>query len=119
MLNLSRVAVSPTLGSPYQIVRTTGHFDAGGWISDAPATLNAFGIVSAGTDRDLQQVPEGDRVTGSKFFVWIKPIYQTNESRSGISDVILFGGDQYRVKTVLVNGEAGYWKVHAVRMSGG
>lgn len=119
MINLAAIAVDPDFAQPYSISRQTGQWGPGGWVPGTPTTLAMYGAVTVGSEKDLKQIPEGDRAEGAMIFYAIQEIYVTRlDSGSGTSDVITWRGEQYRVAKVWPYAHAGYWKAYAVRMKG-
>jgi hypothetical protein len=100
MINLSRVVNRARLGAkPFTVTRTTGAFGLGGFLTTL-VDLPFFGIIQPASDEDLQQVPEGDRVTGMMSFISQAEMYKTRSasegSAAGLSDVILWRCHPYR-----------------------
>lgn len=119
MIDLSDIATDPDLGSCVTIIRTPGAFVAGGWQPSGPPTqIPAFGVVGIASPEALEQVPEGDRVTGSLEFVTDQPIYPTLANKSAISDKIQWLNNTYRVASTQPWRHAGFWSAILVRMSG-
>lgn len=118
-IDLSNVVTSPDLDAqPFTINRTTGAFAQGGWQANAPTAIPAFGVISTATAKDLDMVPEGDRVRESLVFYNVQQIFVTNAQNSQISDVLVWKGVQYRVYFVADYSTYGFWKAIACRKLG-
>lgn len=122
MINVSEVVADPDLATTFEVYRNRGSFKAGGWSVDDEQIIKMVGVVSMSSPKELQQVPEGDRVMGGMTFHSTREIYATcnveEPGESGVSDRILYLGEFFRVQQVNPYGPYGYWKVIAVRMSG-
>lgn len=118
MINVSDVITDPDFAQPFTVYRSSGgQFISGGWSEGTPEQISLKGIVTVGSEKDLQQVPEGDRVEGAMLFYAIQELL-TSHKDPGTSDQILWNGDFYRVQKVWNYGKYGYWKAYGVRMEG-
>jgi hypothetical protein len=139
MINLSRVVAGNLLTETYTIIRSTGTFQLGGWVTSS-VNIPGFGVVSVATDQDLLMVPEGDRVTGSMVFHSQQRIFETQldatTSNSGfsqigfgsgtmgggptqhVSDIILWNFQKYRILSVGPFPNRSYWRAIGARLSG-
>jgi hypothetical protein len=116
--DLSDVTLDPDMGSPVTIIRTTGKFAQGGWTADTPQQISAFGVVGIADDQALEQVPEGDRVTGALQLVIHQPIFPTSEAHARVSDQIRWMGNLYRLIGVAPWKHFGFYSGVLVRMTG-
>ena len=124
IVDLSEVASDPEIGDCFIVQRQSGLPGAGGWIANPPQIIQAYGIVTVATPKDLEMLPEGDRVRGSLHIIYGQQLYVTHEdnlagAHSGTSDQILWGGLLYRVQAVEPWGPmVGFWHAIAARMLG-
>ncbi|HJX53168.1 MAG TPA: hypothetical protein VJ801_10420 [Polyangia bacterium] len=116
--SLSEIADDPDLGTSFLIIRTTGSFAAGGWVAGTPVQIPASGVIAVAEDEALLQIPEGDRVAGAMQLISSQQIYETQATRAGISDKVLWNGNYYRVVGVAPWADFGFWSAVMVRMSG-
>lgn len=118
-VNLSRVVHSPMLSQKITILRRTGAWEYGTWVQgDKPETLTMRGIVTMASAKDLQQVPEGDRVTGSIKILTTERIYITDGPAGNITDMVLWRGARYRIVTVTPDVDYGFWRSIGQRLDG-
>ncbi len=118
MLNVSALLSDPDFAQPLTINRATGAFVLGGFTS-TPAAISAGGVVDVASERELAQVPEGDRVTGAMAFYVAVPVYLTQAGQTTApSDTITWRGDTYRLVKIWPYADYGYYKAVGVRMSG-
>ncbi|NOU95594.1 hypothetical protein GC093_20510 [Paenibacillus sp. LMG 31456] len=124
MINISRVVTSRNFAQPkgFTVYRTAGNWVRGRWLVDPEIILKLQGTITVANNNDLEQVPEGDRVTGLMCFYSPQPMYITrnNEelSATGISDEIVWKGHRYRIVSVAPWQDFGYYKALGVRMAG-
>lgn len=123
MINLALIVSDPDFAQPLIITRSSGgSWQLGNWV-DATQQVNWFGIVQPATPEELEQVPEGDRVKGAMSFHSEQVIYETHtngptDSNAGISDLITWQNQTYRIVKVFPWEDFGYYKAIAVRKSG-
>jgi hypothetical protein len=118
MINMAELITDPDFAQSYVIVRSSGAFALGGFIS-TPFSIPAVGPIVLATERDLDQVTEGDRVTGAMKFYSLGPIYQTRAGDNpGLSDTIHWRGDNYRIAKVFPYVDYGWYEAIGVRMTG-
>lgn len=117
--SIAEVVNDPVFSQSFTIVRSQGgYYRQGRWVN-ATVNVQAWGSIQPPTPTDLEMVPEGDRVSGVVQIHTTQPIYETNvELTNGISDIVTWHGQQYRVLRVFEWQDYGYWKALAVRMSG-
>jgi hypothetical protein len=101
----------------FQIVRSTGKFVQGGWEEKREAFF-AFGVVTVATGKDLDQLPEGDRVSQALKFYSTTELFLTSKDKQGTSDIIVYRNEKYRLLSCSPYPERGYWRAIAARMSG-
>jgi hypothetical protein len=119
---LEDVVNDPDLAEVYTVNRSTGVFAAGGWQSST-TVLQFWGVVTVADSKQLDMIPEADRVRGARMFFSQAPLYVTSELRkdgtSGTSDEIVYGNAKYRVLSVgQYPNRGGYYCAIAQRMQG-
>lgn len=118
MINVAEIVTDPDMAQTFTVTRTAGHFAIGGWMNDTPTAISMYGVVTVPDSRDLEQVPEGDRVLGVMAFHSAQPLYLTRGDNSGISDVITWRGEDYRIIKIRTYADYGYYAAIGVRMAG-
>jgi hypothetical protein len=124
-MDLSFVVNDPLDAEQFQVLRSQGGaYGPGGW-DDQYTTLNYYGIITPnGSPREVEAVPEADRVHG-----WITincelPLYVTDAARGlqgSTSDLVLWSqgdGCLYRVLKTHNYASRGYWWAVATRILG-
>lgn len=120
-INVSRVIASPRIAQHYSVLRTLGSWQKGKFVLADPEELDFFGTVTVAREKDLSIVPEGDRIKGAMCFHAPKEIFITHkdeDNQSGISDIILWRGNHYRIVAVAPEIDYGYYKAIGERMEG-
>jgi hypothetical protein len=113
---LDDIVTDPDLAESYTVERSVGGMFVAGGYQDSKTTLAMYGVVSRDVSNELDMVPEGDRVKELRAFWSAKPIYRTNEN--GVSDILIWNNEKYRVLFVANYMNRKYWKAIAARMKG-
>lgn len=118
MMNIGRVLDNPKFRQSFTVYRKSGQFGAGGY-QETETSLPMSGVVTPTTSRDIQQVPEGDRVTESMTFYTKDSLYITHtDGTAGTSDQAVYRGARYKIVQVKNYLDYGYNKAIGMRMSG-
>ena len=118
-VNLSRVVHSPRMSQKITILRKTGSWVDGAWeLSEQPTELAMRGIVTLAKAKDLQQVPEGDRITGAIRILTTERIYVTDGPAYDTTDMVYWRGAKYRVLTVTPDVDYGFYRSIGARLDG-
>jgi hypothetical protein len=118
MVNVGRVAVSRRLGA--QLLKVPRR--SGGWVNGefventAEELVGIYGLVTIAQPRDLQQIPEGDRITGAIRVLTNVRLLQTRDD--GLGDIITWQGAQYKVSTVSHDIDYGFYRSICTRLEG-
>jgi hypothetical protein len=115
MINMADIVADPTFTPPayFQILRSTGTFQSGGFQSTT-STIQQTGPVQPATSKEISMLPEGDRV-GLVLTFWCTVPMQVTK-KNAASDIIVYEGEQYRVLQVNHHPGAGFWRATATRM---
>lgn len=116
MINVSEVITDPDFAQPYMVYRQFGEWERGHWKSADEKRIRVTGVVTVADAKTLEQLPEGDRITGLMCFYATQELFETREE--GISDQIEWRGERYKVKRVFPYGDYGYYKAVGERMTG-
>ncbi|MBX4266541.1 hypothetical protein [Clostridium estertheticum] len=122
MINVERV-VNGRNSQPFIVYRKSGSWVAGRWVqTEEPIPLT--GTITVAKEKDLQQVPEGDRVGGEIAVYCTKALYTTRaaddpitSTKPGTSDEVLWQGERYRLFTLSPYMDYGYYKGVGIRMA--
>lgn len=116
LLNVSDVINDPLFVQSYTGKRQTGAWVKGEWVPGTVSTVNFTGIITPASPKDIDQIPEGDRVTGMMAFYSLVEIFVTRTT--GTSDILVWGSEDYKVVWCNPYSDYGYYKALAVRMKG-
>jgi len=118
MIDASDIIGDPEFAQPLTINRSIGTFQLGGW-AETTSQIHTTGVVDVASDRDLRQVPEGDRVEGAMAFFVTDEVYLSRQApQPGTSDTITWRGDTYRLVRISTFQDYGYSKAVGVRERG-
>ncbi len=115
---LQDVVNNPDLGEPFLILRNPGQFGPGGWAAGKQQQIKAYGVVSQASAKELDMIPEADRVHEARSFHSSTRMYVTSEDLSITSDILVWNGVKYRVAAALEYPQRGYYGAVALRMAG-
>jgi hypothetical protein len=116
LLNVSDVINDPLFVQSFSCKRQTGSWVKGEWTPGTVSTLTLYGTITPASPKDIDQIPEADRVTGMMAFYSISEIFVTRTT--GTSDILAWGGEDYKVLWSNPYSDYGYFKALAVRMKG-
>lgn len=83
-----------------------------------PQVISAYGTVTVLNEKELDVVPEGDRIKGAMAFHTPTTLYLTSSTGNNVSDQILWKGDLYKLVNIAPWGSFGFNKGIGVRMDG-
>ena len=119
MIEVSEVLNDPDFQQTWIVWRSSGSWIAGVWTENTKESIEMSGVVTPSTAKDLQMLPEGDRITESKTFHSTDKIYTTrNGVDAGTSDQIEYKGELFKVMSAKDYMDYGYNKAVAVRIAG-
>lgn len=115
-INVSRVAKSNRFTQMITITRTESEWVRGEMVPKEPLTFDLLGIVTVAQPKDLQLVPEGDRLTGAMKFITTEELYPTRQAHK--NDVITWRGAKYKIITVTPDIDYGFFRSIGTRLEG-
>lgn len=119
MIDVSELITDPDVAQPFIVFRQSGSWVAGRWVEGIPTQISMYGPVWVASERDLKQVPEGDRVEGAMMFCSTAPLYITRDGTgAGTSDQIQWDGEMYRVVKIFPWQKHGFYQAYAHRIKG-
>jgi hypothetical protein len=119
MLTCLNDAISnPDLAEPFIILRNPGTYGPGGWQSGPQQQINAYGTVGRASNKQMEVIPEADRVSEIRLFHSSTQMFATSEAKSVTADVLVWRGIQYRVLAEIPQPQRGYFAALAARMFG-
>ena len=123
MIDVGLIVSDPDFAQEFVITRSCGgSWQAGKWVNET-IKVCSYGVIQPSTPEELEQVPEGDRVTGALSFHSEQALFEThtygpNDKFAGTSDIIWHRGQNYRLAKVFPWEDFGYFKAIGIRISG-
>jgi hypothetical protein len=119
LINVAELMTDPDFTQVLKVWRQTGEWIAGEFVYGEEVMLSVPGIVTVANVKDLEQVPEGDRVKGTMcFYSTFKLELTRNSPDQGTSDQIEWRGERYRLFQIMPQFDYGYNKAFGARMAG-
>ena len=121
MIDVGELIVDSDFAQVYIVLRPAGIWSRGRYVITGQEQLQFLGPVLPANAREINTVPEGDRVTGMMTFYTpsAKPFKLSRDnSEEGMSDQVLWHGERYKLIQVFSYEDFGYQKAIGVRMSG-
>jgi len=118
VIEVDDIVNDPDLSESFTITRTTGTYQIGGWVKNVPQVIQAYGAVRNTSGKEIEMVPEADRIKNTLTFRSTVPMFETNEANNEISDILTFHGDDYRILAVKDYSSQGYYLAVATIMGG-
>ena len=127
MINMSELITDPDFAQPITIFRQHGRWVKGKWTVSPETTLLTYGVVTVANVRDVDQLPEADRIKGmmafhttSEFPIFVTHIVNGESSfpDGGTSDQLMWRGERCRILQVYPYNDYGYTKALGARMVG-
>lgn len=104
MIDVTEILQDPDFADNYTVIRTECQWIDGRFETKDVMYMEYFYPVHPATEKELEQVPEGDRTKETKVFFCVSPkklyITQTNNNVSDegyISDKINYNGKEYKI----------------------
>jgi hypothetical protein len=121
MISIDEIVIDPDFAQSY-----IGHRKSGVWVDgvfeQTEVVVNFYGTIIAANSRDINMLPEGDRIAGLMVFYSTadNPIFITRnlDSDTGTSDELEWRSERYRVMQVYAYNDYGYVKAIATRKAG-
>ncbi|BDR73334.1 hypothetical protein K144316041_20420 [Clostridium tetani] len=120
MINISRVINDPRFSQTFSIFRKSGEWQKGRFVQKE-VEIKMTGVITVAKSKDIEMIPEGDRVGGELAIYSTQEIFTTRkgdiskEKHSGTSDELLWHGERYKIYSVSPYRDYGYYKAIAMR----
>lgn len=118
-INVAEMIKDPDFAQKFQIERHEQGVFLDGLYSSLTKTIDVYGIVQPYQPKTVEYLPNGDQITGD-IKIWLnQPIFTTriNDTDSGISDIIIYKKEKYKVTYVKDWEYHGYYSAVAKRIS--
>lgn len=119
MINIEEMITDPDFVQDFIILRSSGAFVDGVWTESAPQRIKVQGVVNVMNAKELNMLPEGDRISGGMNFHTTEEVFVTRTGQEqGTSDKIIWRGEQYKIFNVFPYVDYGYYKASGERIKG-
>jgi hypothetical protein len=122
LIDMSDVVNDQDLAQAYSVTRSVGSFVLGGFHVDSTSEIPFWGVIQPSTPEEIELVPEADRKTGMMTFHSQQQMFSTYTegigTASGLSDVIVWRGQPYRLTVIDPWGDFAYWRAIGTRLAG-
>lgn len=113
MIDLSSVVIDARIAQTFTVERKTGQWVAGRFQINEPIKIKMTGIISIANAKQIEFIPEGDRIGGEIAIHTTQPLYNSRNATAtqdaGISDEILWHDDWYKIYQVNEYSDYGYY----------
>lgn len=107
MIDVREMLYDPDFCEEFNIIRKTGDWVNHRWV-DTPETITVTGIATPINSKDMDMLPEGDRISGLKTFYADQVLRGSNDEAT--ADICEYNGDQYRIFQVFEYNKYGFYK---------
>ena len=109
IFNLGSI-VFPFFYEPILHIKRTGNNVSGRFLGSIVYQETISAVVQPAKSRDLQNLPEGEQIVGSKSFHTISELRTVDDKNAIIEDYLQHEGRLYKVVTVNAWGSYGYFR---------
>lgn len=121
MMNIASLIEDPDFAQPFKVFRVTGSWVRGNYESEE-TEVKHYGVILPANAEDMDQIPEGERVSGMMCFYSRKEIFVTRSGEDGrnkVSDYIEWRKKRYKIIQVTPYQDYGFVKAFGVSWEGG
>lgn len=112
MIDISFLLGDPDFTTSFMLTERNTKFVDGEYIAEEAVTTTLYGTVRPTSEKDLEMLPEGDRISGTTtFFVKGRIVLDINER---LAPLLKYKGNTYKAITVIDMSDSGYTKIIAV-----
>jgi len=119
MIDVSELIVDPDFAQEYTVYRKSGDWFEGVF-TETEAVINFYGPIIVANTKDVNMLPEGDRIAGLMMFYTTadNPFLITRNTNGslGTSDQPVWRGERYKIMQVSPFDDFGYIKAIGTRM---
>ena len=117
VVNLSRVINDPRISQEFKVFRKTGEWIKGRF-EEKETQIDMNGVIVPATNKEVEMIPEGDRVKGAISIHSTKRLYTTHleEDGEGTSDEIEWENERYKVYSLGSYSKYGFYSAIGTRL---
>lgn len=121
MIDVSELMSDPDFAQSYIGYRKTGNWIEGVF-TETESVINFYGPITVANTKDINMLPEGDRVIGLMVFYTTSDnpflITRNKDGSLGTSDQPVWENERYKIMQVFPYNNYGYMKAIGTRMAG-
>jgi len=118
VLDISRIVVDPRFSQTFIVSRKTGTWNADGDFIEVPNNITMIGTISIASAKQIEFIPEGDRVGGEIAIHTIDKLLASRNNDDGTAataDEIFWHDEYYKIYQVKEYSDFGYYFAIAQR----
>lgn len=118
-INVKELITDPDFAQHFSIERSKNGGFVDGLFTSTSTTFGVYGIVQPYQPKTVEYTQNGDQITGDIKIWLLQEIFTTRDDSSdkGISDIIIYKDERYKVTYVKDWIYHGYWSAVAKRIS--
>lgn len=117
MIEINEIIDDPDFAQTFTVYRSSGDFVNGRWV-ETTTEVSLEGVILPASAKELNQLPEADRLTGSISIYSKSQLYLTSNDEQRTSDKILWKEQQWKLISVENYSDFGFYHAMAQRISG-
>lgn len=118
MINVSRIVNDSRFSQSFKVFRKSGEWIKGRFVQKENG-ININGVITPAKPKEIEMIPEGDRVGGEISIHTTSKLYATHSLENeaeGTSDEIEWQGERYKLYQVNDYSQYGYYSAIAMRL---
>lgn len=120
LIDMTEVMLSTEFTQPVKVYRKQdGHFVKGKFVQTEETFVFDM-VVSAVNEKEINMIPEGDRIQDAKTFHCIDELFTTQDTdeEARTSDELEWKNNRYKIVSLTDNSDYGFYKAFGVRIRG-
>ncbi|EKQ56271.1 MULTISPECIES: hypothetical protein [unclassified Clostridium] len=116
MIDVSSVILDPSFAQTFTVYRISGDWVGARFVNNEPEVINMVGTISIANAKQIEFIPEGDRIGGEIAIHTTEPLYcsrnindDSGDEESYIADELEWHGERYKVYQVNEYSDYGYY----------
>lgn len=121
MINVAKAVIDPRFSQKFKVFRKSGEWVKGRFI-EGEKEISMIGVITPSKPKEIEMIPEGDRVGGEITIHTTRKLYTTRlieseiENNQGTSDVIEWQAERYKLYSVNDYSQYGYYQAIGMRL---
>lgn len=123
LINVAKAITDPRFSQKFKVFRKSGEWVKGRF-TESEKEISMIGVVTPSKPKEIEMIPEGDRVGGEITIHTTRKLYTTrsintseaNEENQGTSDIIEWQSERYKLYQVNDYSQYGYYSAIGMRL---